>query len=245
MPQDTFIAPTIQPSGTTWAQFKAGGVGILLTNLAAANPPKANPSTQATVAVSGTTGLLPAGTYYCQYAFVDPFGETLAGGESAQFTVTAGQIPTVTLPALPAGVQAINLYLTNPNGAPGTETLYATGIPATTFACSYAPPPDQPTESLPETNSTGWPSSANLLATQANTELALESYIEKLSQVLSGQPVQRRMIFRDMIRPLGVAAAWHQVWTEASTLIWANWPSASVGYVITPIGNPRYMWTLP
>ena len=149
MAQDNFVAPAIQPSGTTWAQFKTGGVGILLANLAAANPPKANPSTQATVSVSGSGGQLPAGTYYCRYSFADPFGETLAGGESAQFTVTAGQVPTVTVPALPVGVQAINLYLTQPGGAQGTETLYATGITTTTFACSYALAADQPTAALP------------------------------------------------------------------------------------------------
>ena len=135
MAQDNFVAPAIQPSGTTWAQFKTGGVGILLTNLAAANPPKAIPATPAAVTVSGSGGLLPAGTYYCQYSFVDPFGETLAAGESVQFTVAAGQVPSVTLPALPAGVQAVNLYLTQPGGGPGTETLYATGVTTTTFAC--------------------------------------------------------------------------------------------------------------
>jgi hypothetical protein len=245
MPLDTFIAPSIQPSGTTWAQFKTGGVGILLSNLAVANPVKANPSIQATVAVSGSGGLLAAGTYYCQYSFADPFGETLAGGESAQFTVAAGQVPTVTLPALPAGVQSINLYLTNANGSAGTETLYATGITTPTFACSYASPPDQPSESLPDKNSSGWPSNANLLATQPNTEIALESYIEKLSQLLSGAPMQRRVVFHDMIRPLGIAAAWRQLRTEAATLIWANWPSAAVGYTTTPIGQPQYKWQLP
>jgi hypothetical protein len=245
MPQDTFVAPTIQPSGTTWAQFKTGGVGILLSNLAATNPPRANPTSQATVAVSGTTGLLPTGTYCCRYSFVDPFGETLASGESAPFNVTAGQVPTVTLPALPGGVQSINVYLTNPNGGAGTETLYATGVTTTTFACSYAPPPDQPSECMPENNSTGWPSTANLLATQANTELALESSIEKLSQVLSGRPIQRRLIFRDTIRTLGIVAAWHQIWAEAATLIWANLPAASVGYITTPVGQARYKWMLP
>ena len=102
--------------------------------------------------------------------------------------MTAGQIPTVTLPALPAGVQSMNLYVTNANCAAGTETLYATGITTTTFACSYAAPPDQPTESLPEINSTGWPSSANLLATQANTELALRHIFEKLSQFCCPAP---------------------------------------------------------
>ena len=172
MAQDNFVAPTIQPSGTTWAQFKTGGVGILLTNLAAANPAKPNPTTQATVSVGGSGGPLPAGTYYCKYSFVDPFGETLAGGESAQFAVTAGQVPTVTVPALPTGVQAVNLYLPQPGGGPGTETLYATGITSTTFACSYGLPSDQPTAALPDKNTTGWPSSANLLAAQANTEIA-------------------------------------------------------------------------
>jgi len=245
MAQDNFAAPTIQPSGTTWAQFKTGGVGILLTNLAATNPVKANPTIQATVSVSGSGGLLSAGTYYCQYTFVDPFGETLAGGESAQFTVAAGQVPTITFPTLPTGVQAINLYLTLAGGAPGTETLYATGITTTTFACSYGAPADQPTESLPDKNTTGWPSSANLLAPQANTEIALEAHIEKLSELLSGLPIQRRMVFHDIMRPLGVTAAWRQVWTEVSTLIWANWPSATVGYAITPIGLPQYKWTLP
>ena len=158
MAQDNFVAPTIQPSGTTWAQFKTGGVGIVLANLAATNPPKASPTTPATVSVSGSGGLLPAGSYYCRYSFVDAFGETLAGGESALFTIAAGQIPTVTFPALPAGVQAINLYLTQPGGGPGTETLYATGITTTTFACSFGRPAGQPTEALPERNTTGWPS---------------------------------------------------------------------------------------
>jgi hypothetical protein len=245
MAQDTFIAPAIQPSGTTWAQFKTGGAGILLANLAVTNPPKANPTTQASVSVGGSGGQLPAGSYYCQYSFADPFGETLAGGESALFNVTAGQVPTVTVPALPAGVQAINLYLTQPGGAPGTETLYATGITTTTFACSYGLPADQPTAWVPDKNTTGWPSSANVLATQANTEIALESYVEKLSELLSGLPIQRRIVFHDVIRPLGVAAAWRQLWTEASALVWSNWPSASAGYTITPVGLPQYKWTLP
>ena len=43
MPQDTLMAPTIQPSGTTWAQFKSGGVGILLSNLAADQPGQSQP----------------------------------------------------------------------------------------------------------------------------------------------------------------------------------------------------------
>src|SRR6187399_2788798 len=101
MPNDSYVAPVIQPSGTTFAQFQTGGFSLLIDNLIAANGPVANPSTVATVAVAGTTGLLAAGTYQVAYTLRDSFGETLPGGQSATFTVAAGQVATVTLPALP------------------------------------------------------------------------------------------------------------------------------------------------
>jgi hypothetical protein len=142
-------------------------------------------------------------------------------------------------------VQAINLYLTAPGGAAGTETLYATGITTTTFACSYAAPADQPTAALPAVNTTGWPSAANVLATQALTEVILENQVEKLSALLSGVPIQRRVIFHESIRSLGVFAAWRQVFSEVCTLIWANWPAATAGYMTTAVGQPQYKWTLP
>ncbi|MBU6430189.1 MAG: hypothetical protein KGR26_14330, partial [Cyanobacteria bacterium REEB65] len=244
--QDTFVAPTIQSSGTTWAQFKAGGIQAIINNLASTNTAKANPTTTATVAITTATGGLAAGTYYCQYSFVDPFGETQAGGESLQFTLTGTtQLATVTLPALPTGVQSINLYLTNANGAAGTETLYATGITTTTFACSYALPADQPTESLPTANTTGWPPSADVLILQGATELVLESLLEQWSSTLSGQPKQRRDVYRQAIASLGIASAWEQAYKEAATLLWTNWPSATAGFATSAIGMPVYSWTLP
>jgi hypothetical protein len=150
------VAPTITTSGTS---FKTGGLKVILDNLVAvaANAAKANPTTTATVAVTTATGGLLAGTYRCSYTFCDAYGETLAGGESATFTVTGTtQLATVTLPALPTGVQSINLYLTPANGGvSGTEYLYATGITGTTYACTPTLPIDVPGATTPAANTTG------------------------------------------------------------------------------------------
>src|SRR3954470_12063568 len=132
MAQFTHVAPTIVASGTTWTQLKTGGLKVLLDNLSTANTAKADPTTQVTAAGSVSAGGLLAGTYFFTYTFCDAFGETLADGRSAQFTSTgAAQLCTLTLPALPTGVSCMNVYCTKPNGASGTETLYATGITGT------------------------------------------------------------------------------------------------------------------
>jgi len=96
-------------------------------------------------------GSLAAGTYYVAYTWIDtlsgqetadnqPGGYGSAGGasESAQFTVAAGNIPQVTLPALPAWASSANIYLTPAGGAKGSEVLYATGIMGTTVNLSVA-----------------------------------------------------------------------------------------------------------
>jgi hypothetical protein len=77
-------------------------------------------------------GLLQAGTYYLKYTFVNAAGETLASPSSSAFTVASGNIPQVTLPALPTGATSINIYLTVAGGVSGTETLYKTGVTGTT-----------------------------------------------------------------------------------------------------------------
>jgi hypothetical protein len=90
MPNDTYVAPSIQPSGTTFAQFQAGGFSLLIDNLIAANGPVANPTAAATVSVGGIGSQLAAGTYQVAYTFRDSFGETLPSGQSAAFAVAAG-----------------------------------------------------------------------------------------------------------------------------------------------------------
>lgn len=93
-----------------------------------------SPTAAPTVSVAGTSGELQAGTYYLKVTATGTGGgETLASPESLQFTVTAGEIPTVTFPAAPSGWKSWNVYLTPEAGAIGTEVLYATGITTTTY----------------------------------------------------------------------------------------------------------------
>jgi len=95
----------------------------------------ANPTTQATVNVTGggagTT--IPAGDYFVAYTFVNSWGETTVGtSQSAQFTANGSDRPRVTVPALPTNATSINIYLTDTDGATGTGKLYKTGVTTTT-----------------------------------------------------------------------------------------------------------------
>jgi hypothetical protein len=242
MALDTYVTPVVTASSTTWAQFKAEGLRGVLNRLATANPAKADPSTQATVAGSVATGGLAAGTYYFSYSFVDLFGETLAGGRSAQFTSTGvAQLATVTLPARPTGVSYLNLYVTPTDGAAGTERLYATGITGTTFACDTAAPTElAPT--LPMANSTGLngPAGHFFALVNDNPELAIKQISNHFANVLSGYPMERRLVFKDTYHQIGLLKAWYTALNEIGTLIWANGPG-TYGYDTTGAGmkNPK------
>jgi hypothetical protein len=94
------------------------------------------PTVTPTVAVTGggtTGGHLPPGAYYLKYTFTNAAGETTVSAESTQFTVAAGNIPQVTLPALEAGATGISIYLTPANGASGSEIYYTSGVTVTAF----------------------------------------------------------------------------------------------------------------
>ena len=113
-----------------------------------------SPTVAASVAsTSGTTGL-SAGTYYGYYTYVDAVTgiETDIGASQCSFTVSSPSTNTytMTIPALPSwGLVTANIYLTQPGGQPGTETLYATLITGATVPLtsgtwansSQSPPP--------------------------------------------------------------------------------------------------------
>lgn len=103
---------------------------------------QSNPSNAATGAGSGSSGSLPAGAYFASYAYVDAFGNTTTVGTTefaSAVTITAGQSLVVTFnDTLPGWAASRNLYLTAAGGASGSETLYATGITASTYTCSSA-----------------------------------------------------------------------------------------------------------
>ena len=70
-------------------------------------------------------GALLVGSYLARFTYTNAAGESTPSVESAAFVVAAGNIPTMTVPALPPGVTGTNVYLTAPGGAAGSEVLYA------------------------------------------------------------------------------------------------------------------------
>ena len=105
-----------------------------------ADPP-ADPTTWVTATGGGTTGgSLAAGQYFVTYTWMNATGETLPLPTPAPVTVAAGNIPRVTLPALPAGATGANIYLRLPGGAAGSELRYATGVAGPTLDLRSAIP---------------------------------------------------------------------------------------------------------
>jgi hypothetical protein len=244
MPVDTYVPPAIQPSGTTFAQFQTGGYSLLIDNLLTVNGPLANPTTAATVSVAGTGGLLAAGTYQVAYTFRDSFGETLAGGQSATFTVTAGQIATVTLPALPVGAGEIWLYTSAVNNPTGPLTLYATGINTTTYAMSTLNGSD-PLTSPPSVNTTGAAQFAPRIRSYRSNhaERTLPHYTDFLGDFLSGKVMARRDARVISQQWAGVLSIWAQAAKEAAALILLN--PGTLGYQYPPVGTANSIRTWP
>lgn len=137
----------------------------------------ANPTTQATAAATGggsTGGGLQAGNYRVAYAWQTAYGETTVGtSESAQFTVAAGNIPRITIPSLPANATGAKIYLTAAGGASGSETVYATGVTATTADLTTPTRTDR--DSVPTANTTAAPLVALITGFTSSTQVTLDT----------------------------------------------------------------------
>lgn len=152
-----FTPPSITASGTTFAQFQAGGASGHLEKLIAAQAATAAPTAAPTATATGggsSGGLLAAGAILLKFTETNGIGETTVSPESATLTVGAGNIPQVTFPTLKTGNTARNLYATAPNGTTGQEVLYASGITTTTFSMAIAAPSNSYAVAPPTTNST-------------------------------------------------------------------------------------------
>lgn len=149
-----YTAPSITASSTTFAQFQQDGCTGHLAALVLAQAATLAPTVAPTVAVSGSGGLLAAGTYFLAITETNGIGETTGKETAASFAVTTGQIPTVTFPTLKSGNVARNVYITAPSGASGTEKCYARGITAGTYALSAVAPSNAYASPLPAVNST-------------------------------------------------------------------------------------------
>lgn len=134
------------PAGVYYLNFtETNGFGETLPSAESATftlTQQAAPSNTATGAATGSDGSLPAGDYIAKYTYVDALGgETGVGTSvSAAITVSSTNHLTITFAdgGLPTGIVSRNLYLTAADGLAATVTLYATGITASTKACTSA-----------------------------------------------------------------------------------------------------------
>jgi hypothetical protein len=104
-----------------------GGLSMAPFNMAS-GVPTVNP-----IGGGATGGQLLPGQYNLVYTISYPGGaQSFASPISATFSVAAGNIPQVTLPALPTGA-SYNIYLSDDAANTGSLTLYASGIASTTY----------------------------------------------------------------------------------------------------------------
>ena len=72
----SYTAPSVTASGTTFAQFQAGGASGHLELLIAAQAATAAPTAAPTLSETGSGGSLTAATYYAVVTESNGFGET-------------------------------------------------------------------------------------------------------------------------------------------------------------------------
>jgi hypothetical protein len=103
----SYPSPNVIASGTTFAQFQAGGASGHLERLITANATaEANPTVAATFTSTGggsSGGALAAGTYLANFTETNGFGETLPSAESTSFTVAQQPNPSHTTTGAASG----------------------------------------------------------------------------------------------------------------------------------------------
>jgi hypothetical protein len=167
----SYTAPSVAASGTTFAQFQAGGASGHLELLIAAQAATAAPSVAATLAANGAAHTLAAATYFVTFTESNGFGETTQAPASAAQAVTAGQQLVVTFPSLQSGNTSRNLYLGLSNTGPWT--LYASGIASSPYDATTAAPANSFAVSPPTVNGTGLTSKNATTGVVENKTLSL------------------------------------------------------------------------
>jgi hypothetical protein len=100
--------------------------------------PQVLPPTVATaIEVASIGSTLPAGTYAVVVTQLNPYGETIAAGETTGIAILTNQGIQITSPLQPSATK-IRAYLTLPGGAAGTEQQF---IESTTSPFTIATPP--------------------------------------------------------------------------------------------------------
>jgi len=248
-----YTAPSITASGTTFAQFQAGGASGHLEKLIAAQGTTLAPTLAPTLAASGTGNSLAASTYYVVFTESNGVGETTASPVSSSQVVTSGQLLAVTFPPLKPGNVSRNLYLGFANTGP--FTLYATGIAISPYNCTAAAPSNSFAVTPPTVNTTG------LTYTDANGNVAktalqlirsakdgnLEDLYRYLRAVVeefnSGQPSSFPALLQKFHHAHIAFAMLSTLCSEMGTLIDAN--AGTLGTTATGIGGRKVVRTWP
>jgi hypothetical protein len=255
----SYTAPTVVASGTTFAQFQAGGASGQLEALIAAQGPTLAPTVAHTWTENGggsSGGLIAAGTYYSVVTESNGFGETTKGPESTQITVTATHIPRITFQSLKSGNTSRNVYVGAVNGSSGGPyTLYASGITASTYDLAVAAPTNSYAMAPPTVNTTGFTYvDANGVTHNKRLELLrackdgnFEDVFRYLRTVVADFNRGNPMGFGGTIARLrdvhAVFALMGTLCSEMGTLIDAN--PGTLGRTINQIGNTGTKRTWP
>jgi hypothetical protein len=249
----SYTAPTVVASGTTFAQFQAGGASGHLENLIAAQGATVAPTVAATLSETGSGGTLPTATYYVVVTESNGFGETTASPVSSGQAITVGQNLVVTFQSLKSGNTSRNTYVGTASAGP--FTLAASGTTASTVTISAPLPTNSYAMSPPTVNTTGFTyTDSNGIVHNKRLELLraakdgnFELVYEYLRQVVYDFNKGNAMSFGGTISRLrdvhAVFAILSTMCSEAGTLIDAN--AGTLGTGINAIGNATHKRTWP
>jgi len=234
----SYTAPTPIASGTTFAQFQAGGASGHLELLIAAQAATTAPTAAPTLGAAGSGHTLPAATYYVVCTESNGFGETTASPASTGQAVTLGQQLTVTYPTLQTNNVSRNLYIGT--SSTGPFALCATGVTSATTVLaapvpvygtapngSYAAgPPSVNTTGMSYTDAAGntlnWPLMLTRAAKDGNLEDVWRQYRAVIEEFNSGQSTTFAGKIQKLRHVHAAIKLLDTVMTEAGTLIDAN-----------------------
>jgi hypothetical protein len=197
----SYANPNVGPSGTTFAQFQAGGSSGHLERLIAVNAgAESNPTGPATVTANGggtVGGLLPVGVYAINFTETNGIGETLPAAEVTGVSITNQAAPSGTPSVsvtgsggtLPAGAYygKFTYVDSNPNylGAHGETTA---GVEFTFTQTAGA----APVITISDGGLPGWSSGRNLYLTApggtAGSEVLAFTGITAATYTLTASP---------------------------------------------------------
>jgi hypothetical protein len=197
----SYANPNVLPSGTSFAQFQAGGASGHLELLIRANmAAESNPTTAATLSATGggtVGGLLGPGVYYVNFTESNGYGETTVSAESGPVTIAAqaapSGAPTVVVSGT-GGTLAAGIYrgkFTYIDSNLNASSAFGETTPGTEFSFTQTSGA-QPIITINDGGLPSWASGRNLYLTAAggatNTEVRAFTGITGATYTITATP---------------------------------------------------------